>query len=81
MAGPPIRGRTTKSLKRDVEALGRLSTSIRLDARLPLHKRERACAKIAELSDLLAELSDLVGDGEAESGGESGGQAAGGAGE
>jgi hypothetical protein len=62
MAGRPVKSRTTKSYRRDVEVLARLSTAVRFDVRLELENRNETCNMIALLQARLAELAEAVGD-------------------
>lgn len=55
----PIKKRTAKSYRRDVESLVRLHTAIRLDENLPKEKARDAMSKIDNLIDSLKELIEL----------------------
>ena len=58
-AGRPIKKRTAKTYQRDIEALGRLRTAIRLDRKLDLTKSSRA---VKDLDKLVDSLLDLIGE-------------------
>ncbi len=57
----PVKGRTVKSYRRDVETLTRLRMALKLDSKLPKPLVEKTCKEIDTLVNSIIELMQPTG--------------------